>query len=234
MKPRGQGDQPDPAHEVDAPFGRTGRIAQRRPGNGDFRRPAAGRDPRADIPGSVPVDVDLAAIGHPHVALRAGGVDLKGLGGAPIEVGIEGDAENVVREIVEVAPQVLHPDAGLASVVAADDADIEVFVVEEHPHFGRLGGGREGVRVDLEEGPGGRGLLPVRFFEAAVDFDRRGGGLGRKTEGLGPGLEVARAHRGGYEAKRCHSEEAPVSKRSGHVDSLVARDRAEGIYIIDF
>jgi hypothetical protein len=157
--------------EVDAPDLRSGtRVAQRLERDREFRKPSAIEPAGPHIPHGVPVRIQHV-VDNGLVAQRADGRRLEEEPVSPIQEGIEDDREALVlRDVVVVAAK-LGDDVAFGVAVEGAHADIDIAVVEEHPHLGVFGGRRALARLLLDEAVDRRGRLVDLLVEPPVELN---------------------------------------------------------------
>ena len=102
--------------EVDVPGAVTLAVAQRVPRDGEFRRPAALVARGARDPDGIEVHVREAAVHRLLVAQGAARIDAEHHGAPAILHAVDGDAEEVIGRVVEVAPEIAHASLVCSSV----------------------------------------------------------------------------------------------------------------------
>ena len=182
------------AADLDAPRLFTRRsVSKRLERNGDLGDPAAFEPGRLCLPNPVPVEV-RPVVGARTVAKTAGRRHRKQRPRAAIKERVEQDGDMVLRRHVgAVAAHVVGDDA-LGVLVPAAAGEIDVPVVEHHPHLGAFGNGRAGLRLLLNEvGKGGDSGVNL-LVQPAVEQNRLGDARGADDDAA---VLVARSGRGG-------------------------------------
>ncbi len=163
---------PHHATEVDAPFGAAFLEAHRAEGNDELRRPAALEVGRADVDQAVPVVARLL-VGDLPVEQARLGVHRKPVAVAVVVERVEEHRDViVVVHVRRVAPHVARHAPGRVGLPHAR-ADVDVPVVEEHPHLRLVGGGLAFVGLLLDEVAGALHVPVERLVQLPVHLERR-------------------------------------------------------------
>ena len=161
------------AYEADPPRVRTG-------GWWKAKAPERNRHPHdvaeageaaAGVPDRVETEIVPLSLGDDAVQLDAERRDEKLVGALAVVEGVEKDADKVVVEDL-LPPR--HPGADTRRIDRmADEHRIQVGVVIRDVHFGPLGGGRQVLRLTLEERVGGNPLPAISGQEILEPRRRR-------------------------------------------------------------
>ena len=157
---------------------RVGAEAQLAEGDAHLHEPSFVRDRGGDVPDRVPGTVppavtspspeDAGAAAQDFVALHPRGIGGEAIRGAVIVVAVHGHREEI--RIGHACVPAGEP-GGDRGGVQQPRAHVERVVVVEESDFGALADGEALVRVHLGELRHGRGVVPRRLLESAIDAD---------------------------------------------------------------
>ena len=148
-------------------------VPQSLPRDRDLGVPAGIRARGAHAPQTIPVHIEVEIVERQVVALHAIGVGGEAHGVALIVEAVEGERDEVVRQIIEVALEVGRANRLLPGRVLRIDPDVQELLVVQNPDLGFETGRRALVRLDLCEVRRSLSQFPFRLVQHAVDVQLR-------------------------------------------------------------